>query len=42
VKEWVVMMVVAPKKRPFEQQDERWMFGSWCAKDKKKKKDKEG
>jgi hypothetical protein len=42
VKEWVVMMVVAPNKRPLERQDERWMFGSWCGKDKKKIKIKEG
>jgi hypothetical protein len=42
VKGWVVMMVVAPNKHSLEQRYERWMIGSWCGKDKRKRKIKEG
>jgi hypothetical protein len=42
VKEKDVMKVVAPSECPLERQDERWMGGSWCGKDKEKRKVKKG
>jgi hypothetical protein len=38
VKGWVLMIVVDPNKCSLEQRSERWVFGSWGEKDKRKER----